>query len=500
MVSILGFRSLPEVLMFSTSLLVGLSMVMGSNAINAAPSFMLEYYKYVDGSADATTHRPTFWKNVLTFYTVITLVSQAIHEPTNLTTFMCRFSLLFRLEVAAAGMILELLVVMLVPRGPGGEVGAIVALMIMAYVGGASRAYFENTGYALFAPCPTKMISGMLIGSPLSGALMSVLQIILKASMPDTFDSIFAQSAIYFSISIGIIFAAAVLLALLLVNPYAQRYVSEFRSRRNPFRNIYRPLDHERRQQLASDVPLENADMLFDDRVRDTALEPVREGDVDGGGLSLQDHSSEEEEREGEEVVGAGVVKPSTGSVMDSVLEEGKEEPLTTAELLQEAALWPVIKKIYPMLISCFLSFGVTYLVYPGVMLAVDPDDGWYTTLNVAVFNLCDLAGRIFCMWKRAWPPRWFIVVGSIVRILLFPYLFLCAVHIIPTQAAAYVGTAVLAVTTGYFGTLSMVYGSDTPSLASAAERALAGQAGGVCLLLGCAIGSLLQLAVVLPL
>lgn len=80
------------------------------------------------------------------------------------------------------------------------------------------------------------------------------------------------------------------------------------------------------------------------------------------------------------------------------------------------------------------------------------------------------------------------------------PLLILCAKGIIPTQAAGYVLTAILAITNGFFGTLTMVYTPLTPGLTTDGERALAGQCTGVCLLIGCSVGVLLQLAVVLAL
>uniref|UniRef100_A0A0A9Y2G4 Equilibrative nucleoside transporter 4 n=1 Tax=Lygus hesperus TaxID=30085 RepID=A0A0A9Y2G4_LYGHE len=118
----------------------------------------------------------------------------------------------------------------------------------------------------------------------------------------------------------------------------------------------------------------------------------------------------------------------------------------------------------------------------------------------MAVYNFGDLFGRILSMVKAFWPSRRVVVIGSCVRVIFIPILILCAKGIIPTQMAGYVLTAILALTNGYFGTLTMVYTPLSSGLITDGERALAGQCTGVCLLIGCSIGVLLQLAVVLVL
>ncbi|KAG5484747.1 hypothetical protein LSCM1_06568 [Leishmania martiniquensis] len=546
---------LPKLAMMGTSLFVGVTMVVGINAINSAPSFMLEYYKYLAGSEVAEPRAPVFWKNILNFYTVVTLVAQAIHEPTNLTSFMCRFSLLFRLEMSCVVMMIEMLVILIMPHTHVSEYSAITAMMIVAYLSGAARAYFENTGYALFGPCPPIILTGMMLGSAVSGALVSSLQIILKASMADTYSAILSQSLIYFCMAIGIIFLAALLLAALLYNPYAQRYVAEFRSKRSPLANIYR------RHRVAREVSDESAccrdaatDLhdgaarrYLDDSDSESEAEMLLE--MDGGGAAepgeLGRHHPDvpfddrvfptREECEAEPAraftprpcdhnvasattaqigacddcaqsgVAPGEVDEAAAPVKDDLetssndLRLAAEEALTTAELLQQVKLLQVVKKIYPMMISCFLTFTVTYLVYPGIIVAVDSADGWFTTLIIAAHNFADLAGRLLTLWKRLWPSRRVILIGSIVHILFVPLLLLCAAHKIPSKAVVYILTIIMGASNGFLGTLSMVYSPDTPSLSTYGERAMAGQLTGVCLLIGCAVGSLMQLAEVLP-
>ncbi|KPI85005.1 nucleobase transporter (NT4), partial [Leptomonas seymouri] len=484
---------LPQLAMIGTSLMVGLTMVMGINAINSAPSFMLDYYKYLAGSETAQPRSPVFWRQILNFYTVVTIVAQAVHEPTNLTSFMCRFSLLFRLELSCAVMMVELLVILIMPQTHVTEYSAIVAMMIVAYLGGAARAYFENTGYAMFGPCPPIMLSGMLVGSALSGALLSVVQIILLASMPSTYNAVLTQSLIYFCMAIGIIFVSGLLLSALLYNPFARRYIAEFRSRRSPWANIYRPrkvkkLPAVALAQLDTDGSIERAapcavgdriqcylDNSSDDEreLREEVLDEQRLVDDHYRHADMLFDDREYANREEREAAAArepnstvcGVAdcadldEHSTASVAKGEVDnEGKvEEGLTTAELLQEVKLWPVIKKIWPMMLTCFLTFGVTYLIYPGIMLAVDSSNVWYTTLIMTVYNFADLIGRVCSMWKRLWPPRSSILIVAIARIVFVLLIILCALHKIPTQVPAYIFTALVGLSNGFIGTLSMV-------------------------------------------
>ncbi|ORC88557.1 nucleoside transporter-like [Trypanosoma theileri] len=451
------FSCFGEAWTFITSLVMGVTMVMGVSAVTSAPSYMLNYYKYVLGDEDAEPKHEKFWQTVLTFYVVVTMVTQTIFEPVNLTTFCCRFSLGFRISASCALMLIELLVILLVPVFPNvSETGAIVALMMMAFVGGVGRAFYENTGYALFGPCPPIMTSGFVIGAAISGLFTSILEIIIKASMSEEYESVKIQSYIYFSIAIAVIVLTVIMYFILSKNSFAKKYVAEFRSKRGFCANIYR-------KSKKTVTPDANEDEIED---------------YVGNGVTNEEHSA------------AGVVQT----------KEEEVEELTTAELIQSVKLWPVIKKIYAMQFSCFFTYFTSYLLFPGVMLAVDYDDAWYGTIVMAIFNAADLTGRLMCLIKCLWPPRRWVVIGTLLRLLLYPLMILCATHHIPTHAAAYVLTALAGITNGYFATISITYAPESEGINTNGERALAGQATGVCLLFGVSTGSLLQLAVMLKL
>lgn len=481
----LFFESCSELFLFITTLVAGATMVIGVTAVNSAPSFMLEYYKYVARDSNAVAEHPKFWSNVLTYYTVVTLVAQCCHEPTNLTRFLCRFSIFFRLQACTVLLLIEMLVILLLPHTGASENGAIAALMIVAYLGGMGRGYYENTCYCMLGPCPSKMLSGLLVGSAFSGVIVSAVQIALLSLMPSTFNGIITQSIIYFCFSIFIIASASLLLITLLYNSYAKKYIVEFRSHRRAWENIYRPassLEQEKSsycEELASNsTAFSKGDYQqgkVEDELRNRSLSSVE---------VKKDKARKEEEL--------------LAKIPWNEDDEEDRPMVTTSELLQKVNLLPVLRKIWVMMLTCLFTFGLTYLLYPGILIAMDKSDNWFTTLVMAVYNLADFCGRTLTFITLIHPPRRFIVIGSFLRVILVPLLFLCATHHIPSEAAAYAFTFLLGVSNGFVGTLSMVYTSETPGLKTA-ECSLASQATGVMLLLGCSLGSLIQIGEVIP-
>lgn len=479
-------------------------MVIGVNAVNSAPGFMLDYYKYAAQDPLSIPNHPEFWNNVLTFYTVVTLVTQCIHEPTNLTSFMCRFSLISRLEASTFLLLVEMLVILLVPQIGSSENVAIGLLMFMAYIGGVGRAYFENTGFAMFGPCPSAMLSGLLIGSALSGVIVSAVQIILLASMSLEYDAIAVQSVIYYSFSSLVILSGGALVVGLLFNPFAKVYIAEFRSRRSVWKNIYRPLGsggEENQRNDTNELNVEERKCLDDSMTMEKRKNVLLRENIAGDDVLFDDRVI----TQGEPIVESASIAEKPNGDRTEALEscgslavDDRQAALTTSEILQGVPLIPVLRKTWVMMATCFFTFFLTYLLYPGMLLQVNLDDKWYTTNVMAVYNFMDFVGRLVTLWDCFHPSRKVVVIACFARILLVPLLILCATHHISSEAAAYVFTAILGVSNGFVGSLSMLFSPLSPGLSSEGECALASQATGVMILLGCALGSLIQIPEVL--
>ncbi|CCW68332.1 unnamed protein product [Phytomonas sp. Hart1] len=472
----LGFTNFSELVLFFTSIVSGMVILLGLNAVNATPPFMLEYYKYIKHDEHAVSDYPNFWRNVLTYYCIVTEVTQAVLQPVNLLPFFRRFSYLFRLELGCMISMMELLITLLMPHIGASESGAVVGILMAAFVGGLGRAIFENTVFALFGTCPPKIIIGAMIGVPASGVLMSVLQIILIGCMPSNFKSVFKQSIIYFSIGIGLITVSVLLLILLFFNKFAKGFIPELRSTRSAWRNIYRPLklSEELPQNDPSKISLKNEHGSTHEAGNDATSSP-----------QLDIFATTDSEPK----------KQSSSPQDDTNIDP---EGLISTELLQRVRLWDVIKKIYTMQIACFLNFFVTLLIFPGVFLKINFTDIWYTTLVIAIFNFTDFISRGVLIWKKLRISRKMVLILSIARIALIPLVILCGMHIIPGKMPGYILSGILGISNGYVGTLSMMYAPTSPGLRGNGDHAMAAQACDGALMLGCSLGALSQLGVVL--
>lgn len=465
--AILGIHGSGELFLFITSFFIGISVTVGVNAVYSAPSFMMSYYKYIYGDPNATSHYTQYWENVMTFYSVNTLATQALLEPLNLTQFLCRFSIMFRLLSSAVLMFCEMILLLIMPHVHISEKTAVIGVMVAAFLGGFGRAYFENTCYALVAPCPSKHLSAVLSGAAMAGVVTSALQLLLLGVMSSDYHSLLTQSVIYFTFSIGIIFTSCVLLVSLYYNSFAKKYIPELQSERSAWRTIY-----ENSTISSSSMPQKRSSM----HTSNPAISLVPQSNRSDVGVEDDDAKIEVDEAH----------NPETGKL------------LTAAEALLVVKVWSLLKRIYPMMLACFTTYFVTLTIFPGVFVAIDRNSFWYPTVVTAVYNVGDFTGRTMTVTRRLWLPRKVILISTFARIAVVPLVVMCAMHRINSQPLVYIVSIFFGISNGYLSTMSMVYTPDTASLNNDAERALASQATGVCLLAGCAMGSFLQLAVVL--
>lgn len=448
----LDFEGVGELMLFLTSFSAGMSIIMGINAVNATPQFMLNYFKYIKKDEKAEPDMPEFWSKVLTYYTVVTAPTQLFLQPLNLTPFFRRLSLLFRIEAGSILMFIELLTVCLMPHVITTEAGGVASIVLAAFMGGVGRSLFENAVFGLFGPCRPKIVVAAMIGLPASSVLMSIIQITLLATMDIKFNSILKQSIIYFCVSLSIVLTSAVLLAMLTCNSFAKRYIAEFRSSKSFWQNIY------------------------------TSRK------------KLQCSSTECAHEHGAEPSPLGLMVPDAKAQGPAIESEDTAVDENSAKMLQGVRLLPVIKHIYPMLIACFLSFSITCLLFPGVLIKVDVFDTWYITLVIATFNFSDFVSRLITLFKSLQISPKGVLILAIARIVFIPLLMLCAHHIIKGKAVAYIFTALMAITNGYVGSMSMMYSVSLPELTTAGERSMAGQICDIVLLFSVSLGIFIQI------
>ncbi|EAN79332.1 nucleobase transporter, putative [Trypanosoma brucei brucei TREU927] len=435
----LGFSSAGEVYMYATCILLGISLLMPLCVLVSAPSFMLNYYKYVSGKEDSEPNLPFFWKNIFTFYNVVSLASQVIAGPTVLTRAARRLSLSVRFALSITLMMSEVFVVLMMPVIKVPQTVAIVLLCLVTIFAGIGKSYHEATCYVLVASMPSKFMSAVMFGVSLCGVITSTLQCIIKASMDDTYESVLKQSYIYFSLGILIMSATLAMALCLRYNSYAQEHVAEYR-------------------------------ML-----------KLQEQGVD----AESQHDENEPTAEGE-----GESKGEGG-------EGDAEGGMTTAEQLTATAVMPVVKIIRMMLLCVFCGFFLTLFIFPSLIIPIDRKHNWFATIAILLYNCGDAIGRFSTSFKCVWPPRRALLYFTFGRFIFILPFILCIYKHIPGHAAPYIFSFLLGLT-NCVGAMSMVYGPITPGLETAGQKLMAGQLMGISLLSGIAAASVLAMIVVI--
>ncbi|AAQ16077.1 adenosine transporter 2, putative [Trypanosoma brucei brucei TREU927] len=457
--AMLGFESTAEFFVYLTFIFFGMSVMNVTNAIYSNYYFFWEYYKFAQGNEHAVSANPSFWKHMFTYYNVVVFTMQVLLEAFMLTPLGRRIPISWRLFFGLSLPMVEIIVILVIPAvGGTSEGGAMATMMIVAFVCGISMTLCDSSNAALAGPFPTKFYGATVWGLAVSGLMTSFLAIVIQASMKDNFESRRTQSQIYFGLVMFLQVVACVLLVLLRKNPYAIKYAAEFRY-------------------------AARKDGKTDDG----------EDENDAKGTGPADEDGYPDEKENKNVLNADIDP-------DKMKDTDQVEGTTNAQQMLDASVMVVVKRIWPMLLSCFFVFFATLLVFPDVFVAVKEGfpthGGWYFTIVVAMFNLGDFLSRLVLQFKRLHVSPRMVMIGSFARALLIIPLSLCAAGTIPGVWLPYTVSLLWGLTNGYFGGLSMIYGPRTGSLTTAGQRSLAAICINVALLLGLFAGAMFALAV----
>ncbi|CCD15351.1 unnamed protein product [Trypanosoma congolense IL3000] len=436
----LGLSSSAEVYVYVTCLFLGVSIILPLNTRYSAPMFMINYYKYVTGDENAKPNSVLFWANILTFYTVISLVTQSFVGPTVLTQTVRRLSLSLRFALSITLMMTEVFMVLMLPITKVSQTTAIVFFVIATILGGMGKPCLEATSYTLAASMPEKFTSTIMFGISICGLLTSMMQCIVKLSMENIYESQLTQSYIYFSLALLIMAVALVMALSLRYNSYAQEHVAEFRALKQKHD------DNKVEPQTAADVPTE--------------------------------------------------MKETTDVEDKSDVDSRGEGGMTTAEQLVATPIMPVVRIIRMMLISCFLGFFLTIFIFPSLIIPIDRADDWFSTIAALIFNIGNSIGSFSTSFETFRYPRRVVLYVSIVRFLLIIPFILSIYKHIPGHTVPYIFSFILGLT-HYFPVLSMVYGPVTHGL-NDGQKLMAGRLMGMALLLGASAASVVAMTVVI--
>lgn len=505
-----GFSSSAEVYVYITCVLLGISLLMPLNALTSAPSYMVNYYKYVTGDEEATPNSTVFWANILTFYNLASVVTQALCGPTVLTPWARKLSLTLRFTLALSLMMLEVLVILVMPTGHVSQTGAMAAFFIVSIAAGAGKSYAEATCYALVGTMPPKFMSAIMFGCGFSGVIASVLQCIIKASMDASYKSTLHQAYIYFSLALGFMAVALAMSLSLRWNAYAQDKVGEFRALKRAKDGFH---EENAEEADANAAELQALDDAQGGRAQSDERHPYygeaasasakRSGEVYGD-IVTEDKNKEDKLRNkaaGIEGTEEGSEDDQVRAVQDDLAESESnvdDRNLTTSEQMQRTKAWPVMKMIWPVMLACFINFFVSLFIFPSLIIPIDRVDNWFSTIAILLYNCGDACGRFSSSLSFLWPSRKVLLICVTCRFIFLPLTFLCIYGYIPGHPAPYVFMALLGLTNGFFGATAMVLGPIDSRLRTEGQRVMAGQLMGVSLLAGASVSALLALLVVL--
>ncbi|RNF07973.1 nucleobase transporter [Trypanosoma rangeli] len=419
---------------YATAFFCGVSMLLPINAIFSAPLYVMNYYQYVMQDPDAVSVHKNFWDNSLTYYTMIVLVTSLIVEPLTLSKSFRRLPLRLRMLSALCILWLEIAVLMVVPAVGASEGGAIATIVIAGFTSALGKSVFETTAYGLFGAFPSRFMITLMGGIGVAGVLTSVLQLIVKAALPENYDGIRTQSKIFYGLVVGMHGVTFVLLALIQWVPFARRCTDSLSG-----------AQHKTEDGKNAQTPKSNHDTSPDTEERDVVRDPHAGGDDDAG-------------------------------------------------LLANTDILYVLKHVYPMLIACGFNFFVTLYLFPTIVVSVDSSDYWYGTVAVAIFNFTDVIGRFAPSLKCLWPARWMVVAASFARVIFIPLLLMSSYHYIPGFTFNYIMMVIFGLSNGFVGVLTLTFGPISEGLTTTGQRFVAGTMLGIAILTGGSIGTALSI------
>jgi len=137
--------------------------------------------------------------------------------------------------------------------------------------------------------------------------------------------------------------------------------------------------------------------------------------------------------------------------------------------------VWQVFKLLWVEAAQVWFVFFVTLSLFPSLSTTVIAPDATkyksffeanFALLSTFVFQIFDFVGRSLPYLSFMKFPRKWIWIPVLLRILFLPLFVVCkpqlfSSNIIGSTVAAYLTMSLFAVTNGYFGTLSMMYGPE---------------------------------------
>eukprot|EP00850_Spirogloea_muscicola_P002074 SM000008S22163 [mRNA] locus=s8:166887:168596:- [translate_table: standard] len=298
---------------------------------------------------------------------------------------------------------------------------------------GVADAVVQGSLYGIAGELPAHYTQALVGGTSASGVIVSFLRILTKAALPSTTAGLRASANLYFAVSGAFILGCLVGYHRLVQLPVIRYY------------------------QALRAAPVESLLLLSEDSLEARHMP---------GGPWCKDGSEK---------------ATATSSGMGEATSGGRQ-PIYHSLLRQ---LWPLAG-------AMVLVYVVTLSIFPG-FLAEDVKSevlgDWYPVLLIALFNVCDLAGKVM-PWAERVQGNVALVGGPVLRLLFYPAFYSClhGPQLLRGEVPIVVLTACLGLTNGFFTSALMMVG---PKRVKSYEAESAAILLVLCLVLGLTIGAL---------
>lgn len=520
------------------SVVQGLFSLFPYNSFLSSSAYFEHYFQYAavrytdDVNTLPTTKNTVFWNNASTWGTVGMLISMFVAQIVCVCPVMLNRNVRLRLLGGSSLLFLSMLLMPVCASNGGvSESSAIAIVILCSVLTGSGTSIFQASLYGMMSTAPTIYVSGCALGGGLSGTFNSLLRIIIYYGLPSTFVGIKNGAVIFYCVGMSMMVMAAILVFLL---PYSEVlrsscaaflpglpfYADPPRDPHSTSQRNENPVervdgDSDSPQLISVDVDLEllkpgSQSAFSTEPIGNVEPDVVDERDtpnIPGMNRGSDDrHFNSTQER---------VSPPVDGRVAVTVSSEGE----ATSLMSEDDRALSVAKRIWPMMFLGFSAFFISLVFFPRIgvkaMQESNPhststtessNDGWerekvMPLVVILCYNIGDSTGRMLPLIRALWLPKKVLFLISGLRVIVAVVLLtlgLVRQKIINSNADPMCVYAFLGITNGYLMCSSIAYGCSDKKLNTEREHATAGTCMSFAMLIGCCVGSIVSLIVLL--
>jgi Nucleoside transporter len=344
---------------------------------------------------------------------------------------------------------------------------AFTLTVLIAGVLGFVESFAQSTLFSIAAQLPDGATGAIMNGQGISGVAVAFCRIVTKAAMPDTAEGLLRSSIVYFALAALVEVLAIFSYYVLVRLPYARAFLERNKTVELP------PLDDAAAQADGAGADGDADDTrsslterpLLIESARQYTVEPdlsvaivaAADGDDEQVDVDMEETFDDDDDDDKELIVADDI-----DDNVDDDNDENGNDATAKAHVSMRTVMWNL--RVPCALIAC--TFIATLSVFPGVIasaLTSESLGSWMPVALVAVFSVCDAVGRFVPKfdWAIDWITQRMAIVAVALRFAFVPLLVLLALEkLVPlslSEIAAFVLTALLALSNGYCSTVIMM-------------------------------------------